>query len=163
LTPAGASVWALAAAAALSGCDKSDAPPPAPPSATKVTPPGKTPVLPALELSPDARSAVSADGTYTVRWEVVGGVIPDAEPFAIAFAVTRNDGKPVSRDAAAFVDAEMPHHGHGMNFVPTVTRQGGDTFLGEGLLFHMPGRWVLAIDVGEDGIRERTQWFVDVE
>ena len=114
-------------------------------------------------LPADARSGTSADGTYTVKWEVVGGAIPDAEPFAIAFAVTRADGKPVAADAEVFVDAEMPHHGHGMNFVPTVKRRGGDTFLGEGLLFHMPGRWVLAIDVGEDGVRERTQWFVDVE
>lgn len=118
---------------------------------------------PPLRLSDAARSGVSADGTYAVRWEIVGGTIPDAEPFAIAFAVTRTDGKPVAPDARVFVDAEMPHHGHGMNFVPTVKRQGGDTFLGEGLLFHMPGRWVLAIDVGEDGIRERTQWYVDVE
>jgi hypothetical protein len=116
-----------------------------------------------VELSPSARSGISSDGTYSVRWEVVGGAIPDAEPFAIAFAVARTDGKPVSPDAVVFVDAEMPHHGHGMNFVPTVKRKGGDTFVGEGLLFHMPGRWVLAIDVGEDGVRERVQWDVDVE
>jgi hypothetical protein len=130
------------------------------------TPPGSTPPgaeLPPVELSRGAQSGVSADGTYTVRWEVVGGAIPDAEPFSIAFAVTRADGKPVSPEAKVFVDAEMPHHGHGMNFVPTVKRKGGDTFVGEGLLFHMPGRWVLAIDIGEDGVRERVQWNVDVE
>lgn len=119
--------------------------------------------LPPVELTQGAQSGVSADGTYTVRWEVVGGAIPDAEPFAIAFAVTRSDGNAVSPDAKVFVDAEMPHHGHGMNFVPTVKRKGGDTFVGEGLLFHMPGRWVLAIDIGEDGVRERVQWNVDVE
>ncbi|MEY3142921.1 MAG: hypothetical protein RLY21_1414 [Planctomycetota bacterium] len=157
----------LAAGAVLlaSGCDRTH---PQQPAAT-ATPAESTPSIasptqaPPVELSADARSGTSADGTYTVKWEVVGGAIPDAEPFAIAFAVTRTDGKPVAADAEVFVDAEMPHHGHGMNFVPTVKRQGGDTFLGEGLLFHMPGRWVLAIDVGEDGIRERTQWFVDVE
>jgi hypothetical protein len=139
-----------------------------PPTATPpiATPPIATPPgaeLPPVELSRGAQSGVSADGTYTVRWEVVGGAIPDAEPFSIAFAVTRADGKPVSPEAKVFVDAEMPHHGHGMNFVPTVKRKGGDTFVGEGLLFHMPGRWVLAIDIGEDGVRERVQWNVDVE
>lgn len=158
------------------GCDRK--PPAQPPSsdatasaaasgaadAARGTPaPGAAAPLPPVVLSDAAQSGVSADGTYAVRWEVVGGVIPDAEPFAIAFAVTRKDGKPVSPDAMVFVDAEMPHHGHGMNFVPTVKRHGGDTFVGEGLLFHMPGRWVLAIDVGEDGVRERTQWIVDVE
>lgn len=146
-----------------SGCDRAPAPPtPAPPPQA----PAPSPRLvdtPTLELSADARSGTSADGTYTVKWEVVGGAIPDAEPFAIAFAVTRKDGKPVADDAEVLVDAEMPHHGHGMNFTPVVRRQGGDTFVGEGLLFHMPGRWILAIDVGEDGIRERTQWIVDVE
>jgi hypothetical protein len=159
----------LAACSALLvlGCDRTApsqpaAPQPAaPPSAA--TPPAEVPRDPPVQLSADARSGTSADGTYTVKWEVVGGAIPDAEPFAIAFAVTRADGKLVSADAELFVDAEMPHHGHGMNFVPTVKRHGGDTFLGEGLLFHMPGRWVLAIDVGEDGVRERTQWIVDVE
>ena len=154
------------------GCDKapapqsaasasaSAAPAPAPPTAV---PPASAALGAPLVLSANARSGTSADGTYTVKWEVVGGAIPDAEPFAIAFAVTRADGTPVAADAEVFVDAEMPHHGHGMNFVATVKRRGGDTFLGEGLLFHMPGRWVLAIDVGEDGVRERTQWFVDVE
>lgn len=151
-----ASVIALCAAFAAAGCERS-------PTGQVATPAPSVPAAPALSISADARSGVSADGSYTVRWEVVGGTIPDAEPFAIAFAVTRKDGKPLAADAEVFVDAEMPHHGHGMNFTPTVARKGGDTFVGEGLLFHMPGRWVLAIDVGEDGVRERTQWFVDVE
>jgi len=142
-------------------CDRAPAPPTDATSAQ--SPPSPRAEPPALELSAAAQSGTSADGTYTVRWEVMGGAIPDAEPFAIAFAVTRKDGKPISDGAEVFVDAEMPHHGHGMNFVPVVRRQGGDTFVGEGLLFHMPGRWVLAIDVGEDGVRERTQWIVDVE
>lgn len=162
--PATALLAACALLVAL-GCDRSPAQRPAV-SATPVDPAppaASPPKAPAVELSAEALSGTSADGTYTVRWEVVGGAIPDAEPFAIAFAVSRTDGKPVSEDAEVFVDAEMPHHGHGMNFVPAVKRHDGDTFLGEGLLFHMPGRWILAIDVGEDGIRERTQWVVDVE
>jgi len=164
------SIAALAVIAGM-GCDRQPSTPaptsshaptgePAAAPTTAMEPPAE---LPAVELSPGAQSGVSADGTYTVRWEVVGGAIPDAEPFSIAFAVTRADGKPVAPDAQVFVDAEMPHHGHGMNFVPTVKRKGGDTFVGEGLLFHMSGRWVLAIDIGEDGVRERVQWNVDVE
>jgi hypothetical protein len=35
--------------------------------------------------------------------------------------------------------------------------------LASGMLLHMPGRWVLSLDVEEDGVLERTQWFVDVE
>jgi hypothetical protein len=54
-----------------------------------------------------------------------------------------------------------------MNLVPTVTRAGsanGDELLvAAGMLLHMPGRWVLSLDVGEGGIVERTQWFIDVQ
>jgi hypothetical protein len=149
---------AACAFVATAGCDRT----PAQQTNTPAQPVGAV-QPPALELSASARRGTSADGTYVVRWEVVVGKIPDAEPFSIAFAVTRADGAPLAADAEVFVDAEMPQHGHGMNFVPTVERKGGDTFIAQGLLFHMPGRWVLAIDVGEDGVRERTQWEVDVE
>jgi len=152
--------FVLMIALAALGCEREPTQQAAAPAPKPVSP---QPATPPVELSAEARSGTSADGTYSVRWEVVGGAIPDAEPFGIAFAVTRADGRPIAADAQVFVDAEMPHHGHGMNFVPMVKRQGDDTFVAEGLLFHMPGRWVLAIDVGEDGVRERTQWIVDVE
>lgn len=114
--------------------------------------------------SSSVRSGRSADGTYEVHWEPVGGIIPDADPFAIAVAVRRIDGQPLSTDAVVRVDAEMPHHGHGMNLVPVVKRQvGASRFLAEGMLFHMTGRWVLSVDVEEAGVSERAQWFVDIE
>lgn len=157
----------LMASLALAGCGKRGEETPA---STEPRTPAETPTsssaarLPAaIALPASARSGESADGTYAVRWEVVGGAIPDAEPFEVAFSVRRADGRPVAADAEVFVDAEMPHHGHGMSFVPSVERHADDTFVAKGLLFHMPGRWVLAIDVGEDGVRERTQWYVDVE
>lgn len=115
-------------------------------------------------LTSGARTATSADGTYRVAWEPIGGTIPDAEPFAIAVEVARVDGAPLVQDVVVLVDAEMPHHGHGMNLVPVVKpgpRPG--TFVAEGLLLHMPGAWVVAIDVGEAGVSERTQWVLDVE
>lgn len=94
----------------------------------------------------------------------MGGSIPDADPFAIAVRVRRLDGRPLVADAVLRVDAEMPHHGHGMNLVPVVKRRGeAAEFVAEGMLFHMTGRWVLSVDVEEDGIAERTQWFVDIE
>ena len=123
-----------------------------------------SPAPAAWELSPSAREALSADGTYRVRWEPAGaGGIPDAEPFDVRCSVTRVDGRPLSPDATVLVDAEMPHHGHGMNLVPTVTPAGAGRFVASGLLLHMPGRWVVAIDVEEGGIAERAQWYVDIE
>jgi len=117
--------------------------------------------------SAKAVSATSADGTYLAMWEPEGGALPDAEPFNILFAARRADGAPISTSARIVVDAEMPHHGHGMNLVPTVTREGAwnghEVIVASGMLLHMPGRWVLSLDIEEDGVLERTQWLVDVE
>lgn len=122
---------------------------------------------PPWQPSAKAVSADSADGTYVASWEPEGAALPDAEPFNMRFAVRRADGRAISPSARIAVDAEMPHHGHGMNLVPTVTRlgawNGGDLLVASGMLLHMPGRWVLSLDIEEDGVLERTQWFIDVE
>ena len=164
----------IAATAALASCGR-DA---TPPSASQPTPkseraPQSAPEAAAAPataqaavptVSSSARTARSADGTYEVSWEPVGGAIPEADPFSIAFEVRRTDGSPLEGACVVRVDAEMPHHGHGMNLVPTVRREGDAArFVADGMLFHMPGRWVLAIDVEESGLSERTQWYVDIE
>ncbi len=118
-------------------------------------------------LSAKAIEAKSADGTYLARFEPALGEIPDAEPFAIRFGVRRADGAALASDARFIVDGEMPQHGHGMNMIPTTQRVSESSatearVLANGLLFHMPGRWVLSLDIEEDGVLERTQWFVDV-
>ena len=115
-------------------------------------------------LSSGARTALSADGTYRVAWEPIGGVIPDAEPFAIAIEIERVDGAPLAADTVVLADAEMPHHGHGMNLTPEVKRAPHvGAFVAEGMLLHMSGEWVVAIDVGEGGVSERAQWILHVD
>ncbi|MBP8272688.1 MAG: hypothetical protein KAX42_12515 [Sphaerotilus sp.] len=47
------------------------------------------------------------------------------------------------------VDADMPAHRHGMNYRTTVKDMGSGRYLAEGLLFHMPGRWRLRLDLGQ--------------
>ena len=145
-----------------------DASPPA--SGTEPTPRGGA----RIGLAASLQEQRSADGTYLARWTPADGVLPDAEPFAMHFSVRRADGKPIARSAKFLVDAEMPHHGHGMNVVPTVRLASASgqhaeagpaesLLVADGMLLHMPGRWVLALDVEEDGVLERTQWLVDVE
>ena len=115
-------------------------------------------------LSSGARTALSADGTYRVAWEPIGGVIPDAEPFAIAIEIERVDGAPLAADTVVLADAEMPHHGHGMNLIPEVKRAPhAGALVAEGMLLHMSGEWVVAIDVGEGGVSERAQWILHVD
>ncbi|MFM7133066.1 MAG: hypothetical protein ACKO0W_01980 [Planctomycetota bacterium] len=176
-----ASILRMAACAAmlsLAACGGSE---PAPEARAGVTP-SATPLANPLASQPpadappqlrfawsagfdgDAKFARSADGTYLVAWQPVGGVIPEAEPFDVRVAVARVDQGPLGADAAIAFDAEMPQHGHGMNLVPTSAR--GATlgvFTVGGVLLHMPGRWVVAVDVVEDGVLERAQWNVDIE
>lgn len=150
-----ATVW-------LCACGKAPVPATVPPA--DAAPAHSAPIPKTAAASAIARDARSADGTYIVRWLPVNGAIPEAEVFGIAIEIVRTDGSVLAKDAVVTVDAEMPHHGHGMNLVPTVSQlDPKGNCVAEGLLFHMPGRWVLAIDVEEGGVSERTQWYVDIE
>ena len=49
------------------------------------------------------------------------------------------------------VDAQMPEHRHGMNYAPTVTRLGPQSWRAEGLMFHMPGKWEFVFELRSKG------------
>ncbi len=101
-------------------------------------------------------SGVSADGSYVVKWRVIGGTIPRADPFDVEIRITDAKGNP--SDAWCTIDAEMPEHGHGMNVVPQMQRTAEGHFLAKGLLLHMPGRWSILIDARIGAVTERTQF-----
>ena len=60
-----------------------------------------------------------------------------------------------ARADALRVDADMPAHRHGMNYRASVVQTGPGRYQAEGLLFHMPGRWRLIVDIDEGGRRHR--------
>lgn len=65
------------------------------------------------------------------------------------------------------VDADMPAHGHGMNYRPTVRvmgapAEGQSRYRAEGLLLHMPGRWRLHFELSVDGRFERLAHDIDL-
>ena len=72
--------------------------------------------------------------------------LPLNRPFALDITLCAQNGTPVSDPPR--VDAWMPAHRHGMNYRPTVTTLGPGRFRAEGLLFHMPGRWEVIVEVG---------------
>lgn len=51
------------------------------------------------------------------------------------------------------VDATMPEHRHGMNYRPSVKPLGEARWRVDGLLWHMAGRWELAVEVEHNGER----------
>jgi hypothetical protein len=53
------------------------------------------------------------------------------------------------------VDAQMPAHGHGMNYRPTVAETGPGRFRLTGLMLHMAGTWRLTFDLVQGDRRTR--------
>ena len=103
------------------------------------------------------REAETADGTWQVQWRPLQEPIPTLDPFSVEVRVRDPQGEDAPEGTAILVDATMPHHGHGMNVVPRILKQ-GDTWVAEGMLLHMPGRWEFVVDVQRDHETERAQW-----
>jgi hypothetical protein len=82
-------------------------------------------------------------------WKVDGAPIAVGRHFAIDVQVCPADA------VLARVDATMPEHRHGMNYRPSVKRLGDGRWRVEGLMFHMPGRWALRLDVQAGGTTEQ--------
>lgn len=72
--------------------------------------------------------------------------IPLAQPFSIRIDVCDDAEIKNLR-----VDALMPAHKHGMNYTPSVTALGNNTFEVNGMLFHMPGEWEMQVDLAARG------------
>ncbi len=88
--------------------------------------------------------------------------LPVGQHFRLDMAVCNAPG--AGTPTAIRVDAEMPVHKHGMNYLVRVTPSGkGGLYTAEGLMFHMPGRWRIIFDVDVNGHSHRLTKDVDVE
>ena len=85
---------------------------------------------------------------WTAWWRSEPAAIPVSEHFSIRFHLC---GPPLDR---VRVRGWMPDHRHGMYYRPAVTLH-GSSGTAEGLLFHMPGRWELILDVRGAAGREK--------
>jgi hypothetical protein len=74
------------------------------------------------------------------------------EPFSLLFNVCTKSNNPAELVA---IDAQMPDLKQGMNHRATIVSAGDGRYRAEGMVFHMPGRWELSIDVraGEESER----------
>jgi hypothetical protein len=72
--------------------------------------------------------------------------------FALDLALCAKSGAPPQR---VQVDAHMPAHRHGMNYVPSVQTVAEGLYRAEGLMLHMPGRWEFLFDLSADGRTDR--------
>lgn len=72
------------------------------------------------------------------------------EYFTVNLLLCHESGAPFA--GTLRVDADMPAHGHGMNYRPAIVQVAAGRFRAEGLMFHMPGEWRLevSLDDGEE-------------
>jgi hypothetical protein len=103
--------------------------------------------LPASAACPLAAPSLQQGGVQAA-WKVDGAPIAVGRHFAIDVQLCPSDATLVR------VDASMPEHQHGMNYRPSLKPLGGGRWRAEGLMFHMPGRWELRLDVQAAGRTE---------
>lgn len=103
----------------------------------------------------DALRFESAQGGYVVTLTPSPSPIPLNQPFEATLRVEPR--KAPAGPLTVEVDARMPEHFHGMNTTAKTSARPDGTFRTEGLLFHMPGRWELYVDIAAGGKTERAQ------
>jgi len=106
---------------------------------------------------------LSNAGRYRVRYLPVPDPIPSGEVFSMLVWVYDEESGAELREPQLVVDAGMPHHQHGMNIQPVLSRMVEGPTLVDGLLFHMPGSWTVTFDIEQDGVTERAQIVLDVD
>jgi DNA-binding beta-propeller fold protein YncE len=124
----------------------------------------------ALRAQPEAEAR-----RYAVAIATEPAPIPLGQPFAMTVSVAEAGGGAPARNVILDVDGTMPEHHHGMSGKPAIVPldgtvsqdllpghgvRGNDRFGVRGMLFHMPGRWEIHVDVTHGAITERAQ--VDV-
>jgi hypothetical protein len=119
-----------------------------------------TAIVAALLAAPAAAcplpSTALHQGAVQAAWKVEGApiaaVIKQSKLFAIEVQICPANA------VLTRVDATMPEHQHGMNYRPSLQRIGDakeGRWRADGLMFHMPGRWELRLDVRADGRTEK--------
>ena len=94
---------------------------------------------------------VSQEAEIAYRWEP--GVLEVGRFFAAEVIACRAPGPEAVREVV--LDAQMPAHGHGMNYRPAATPTGPGRFRFTGLMLHMPGTWRLTFDLFQGDRRTR--------
>jgi hypothetical protein len=101
----------------------------------------------ACEKPANASALYSENDAYLVTLQLSADPVKVANPFTVNLKICRKDGKEFMGSVKA--DAQMPMHGHGMNYQPSLTQTGANSFMAEGFVLHMPGKWQFDIQMKE--------------
>jgi hypothetical protein len=100
----------------------------------------------------------SSEAEVAYRW--VPEPLKVGQFFQMEVIACRAPGPGAVREVV--LDWQMPAHGHGMNYRPTVAETGPGHFRISGLMLHMPGRWRLTFDLMQGDRRTRLTRDVDL-
>jgi len=89
-----------------------------------------------------------AGKTWSAWWRTNPAAIPLGDHFTVQFRLCGPAARRVT------VRGWMPAHQHGMNYKPSIALK-DNAGTAKGLLFHMPGKWQLILDVRGEGKREK--------
>jgi hypothetical protein len=120
------------------------------------------PLQPAVPAQ--TRTVLTDEGSFRVTYKPSPDPIPLNEHFSLGVGVTpyaESDSLPEGLTIEA--EAIMPEHAHGMTVQPEVGDRGHGSFEVEGMLFHMPGKWEIYIDVMHNGVTETAVFPVEME
>lgn len=90
---------------------------------------------------------------YVVALRSRSGPIAVGEHFAVDIAACAKNG--ADAPELLHVDARMPAHRHGMNYVPRIRLIAPGRWHADGLMFHMPGLWEFRVDLRAGGVTDR--------
>jgi hypothetical protein len=112
----------------------------------------------------DTQEKLSQDGLAYVTYTTDDGTLPESVEFGVTITLMDPDDQATVLDNATVttVDATMPSHGgHGMNVTPDVTNNGDGTFTAMPIKLHMPGHWVLHVDIEVNGVTDTTEFDIE--
>lgn len=99
----------------------------------------------------DAAAREVVLGEYRVAFVTQPARIAIGNHFDVVARVCRN-GEPFT--GTVDIDADMPAHGHGMNYEPDVVVEAPGKVRASGLMFHMPGEWRFEFTLDSEAGRE---------
>ncbi len=116
----------------------------------------------AADCGADLKGAQKVESAnYILVYRTQPGKIVIGKKFTMDLAICPKDTNSVADGVN--LDAQMPAHGHGMNYKPTIKPAGNGRFRADGMMLHMPGRWEFTFSVNGGGKTDKLTHILDLE
>lgn len=125
--------------------------------------PTATTLAPAAAASPsEATTQWSRQHLFRASYVSSPSPVPSLKTHEWTVTIVDASERPVA-DARVTVLGGMPAHSHGLPTTPQVKNLGGGRYLIEGMKFHMPGDWVVALRIKAGSVVDSVQFDLHLE